>query len=98
MHVTPIHVAVKPEHIEDFIKATPQNHEVSIQERGNRRFDVLQSPDKPEQFVLYETYTNAADAAAHKETGHYLACRDAVTNWMAAPCRGLHYTGLLLED
>ena len=98
MHVTLVHVAVKPGHIDDFIEATRQNHEASVQETGNRRFDVLQSPDNPEQFVLYEAYTTAADAAAHKETAHYLAWRDAVADWMAAPRRGVPYTGLLPRD
>jgi len=98
MHVTLVHVAVKPGHIDDFIEATRQNHEASIQEMGNRRFDVLQSSDNPEQFVLYEAYTSAVDAAAHKETAHYLAWRDAVANWMAAPRQGVPYTGLLPRD
>jgi len=98
MHVTLVHVAVKPDHIDDFIEVTRQNHEASIQEIGNRRFDVLQLSDNPEQFVLYEAYTSAADAAAHKETVHYLVWRDAVANWMAAPRRGTSYTGLLPRD
>ena len=54
MHVTLVHVTVKPEHIDDFIVATHQNHEASVRETGNRRFDVFQSSDNPEQFVLYE--------------------------------------------
>ncbi len=95
MHVTLVHVTVKPGHLDDFIEATRHNHEASIQETGNRRFDILQSPDNPQQFVLYEAYASAADAAAHKETVHYLAWRDTVADWMAAPRRGIPYTGLL---
>lgn len=98
MHVTLVHVTVKPEHIDSFIEATRQNHAASVHEAGNRRFDVLQSSDDPAQFVLYEAYTSAADAAAHKETVHYLAWRDAVADWMAAPRRGVPYTGLLPQD
>ena len=98
MQVILVHVTVKPEHIDDFIEATRQNHEASVREVGNRRFDVLQSSDAPEQFLLYEAYTSAADAAAHKETAHYLAWRDAVVDWMAAPRRGVAYTGLLPRD
>ena len=56
MHVTLVEVHVKPEHINDFITATRRNHEASIQEPGNRRFDVLQSPDDPARFLLYEVY------------------------------------------
>jgi autoinducer 2-degrading protein len=98
MHVTLVHVTVLPEHIHDFIEATRRNHEASIQEAGNRRFDVLQSSDTPEQFVLYEAYTSAEDAAAHKKTAHYLAWRDAVADWMAVPRQGIPYTGLLPRD
>ena len=98
MHVTLVHVTVKPGYIDDFIAATRLNHEAAIQEAGNRRFDVLQSPDDPEQFVLYEAYTSAADAAAHKETAHYLAWRDAVADWMETPRRGIPYNGLLPGD
>lgn len=94
MHVTLVHVTVKPGRIDDFIEATRQNHEASVQEAGNLRFDVLQSPDDPTQFVLYEAYTSAVDAATHKNTAHYLAWRDTVADWMAAPRRGIPYTGL----
>jgi len=94
MHVTLVHVAVKPGNIDDFIEATRRNHEASTQEPGNRRFDVLQSSDDPSRFVLYEAYASAEDAAAHKETAHYLAWRAAVADWMAEPRQGIPYTGL----
>jgi len=94
MHVTLVHVHVKPEHIDDFIAASRANHEASVQEPGNLRFDVLQSSDDPSRFVLYEAYRSAQDAAAHKETAHYLAWREAVADWMAEPRQGVRYQGL----
>lgn len=94
MHVTLVHVHVKPEHIDDFIAATRLNHEASVQECGNRRFDVLQSPENPAHFVLYEAYVSAEDAATHKQTPHYLAWRDSVADWMAKPRQGIAYNGL----
>lgn len=94
MHVTVVHVHVKPEHVDDFIAATQRNHAASIQEPGNRRFDVLQSPDNPGQFLLYEAYISAEAAAAHKETTHYLTWRDTVADWMARPRQGIRYNGL----
>ena len=94
MHVTLVHVRVKPEAIDAFIAATRANHEASIQEAGNRRFDVLQSPDDPARFILYEAYASAEDAAAHKATTHYLAWRDAVADLMAEPRRGETMNGL----
>ncbi len=94
MHVTLVHVRVKPEAVDAFIAATRVNHEASIREPGNRRFDVLQSPDDPARFVLYEAYATADDAAAHKMTAHYVAWRDAVADLMAEPRRGEPMKGL----
>jgi autoinducer 2-degrading protein len=94
MHVTLVHVHVDPAHIDDFIAATKLNHEASIQESGNRRFDVLQLPENPSHFILYEAYVSAEAAAAHKETAHYLTWRDTVAPWMAEPRQGVRYDGL----
>lgn len=95
MHITLVHVRVKPEAIDAFIAATHANHEASIREPGNRRFDVLQAPNDPARFILYEAYATADDAAAHKATAHYLAWRDAVADLMAEPRRGEPMNGLL---
>ena len=94
MHVTLVEVRVKPEHVDDFIAATCDNHLGSIAEPGNRRFDVLHDPADPCRFLLYEAYASAADAAAHKDTPHYLRWRDRVAPMMAAPRRGTPLTGL----
>ncbi|MFZ4539689.1 antibiotic biosynthesis monooxygenase [Propionivibrio sp.] len=87
MHVTLVHVRVRFEAVDAFIAATLANHESSVTEPGNRRFDVLQAPDDPARFILYEAYASAADATAHKETVHYLAWREAVAGMMAEPRR-----------
>lgn len=97
MHTTLVKVNVKAEHIDDFIAATRLNHEASVQESGNLRFDVLQMVDSPGQFILYEAYRDADAAAAHKKTAHYLAWREAVADWMASPRQGVRYIGLYPE-
>ncbi len=94
MQVTIVYVSVKPDHIDDFIEASRQNHEASVMEAGNRRFDVLQSADDPARFVLYEAYESSAEAAKHKETGHYKKWRESVADWMAQPRQGVPYIGL----
>ncbi len=94
MHVTLVHVWVKPEKVEQFVAATRANHELSIREPGNRRFDVLQDAADPARFLLYEAYASEADARAHKETEHYRAWRDAVAGMMARPREGVPYRGL----
>lgn len=92
MVVTCVHVWVKPEHIEDFIKATKINHENSIKEAQNMRFDVLQDRGDPSKFILYEAYQSDEGAAAHKQTEHYLTWRDTVAPWMAEPRKGIPYS------
>ena len=95
MQVTIVHVCVKPDHINDFVTATRSNHEASVMEPGNIRFDVLQSDEDPTKFVLYEAYASVEGATAHKQTTHYLEWRDAVADWMAEPRKGVSYTGLM---
>lgn len=94
MHVTIVYVSVKPDKVEAFQEASRLNHENSVREPGNLRFDMLQSANDPTQFVFYEAYKTQQDAAAHKETAHYLAWRDTVADWMAEPRRGVSYQGL----
>ncbi len=94
MHATLVHVRVRPESVDAFVAATRLNHEASVKEQGNRRFDVLQAPGDPSRFILYEAYASAADAAAHKETAHYLAWREAVAGMMAEPRRGEPWKGI----
>ncbi|MCL5802111.1 MAG: antibiotic biosynthesis monooxygenase, partial [Gammaproteobacteria bacterium] len=52
MHTTLVHVHVLSQHVDDFITATRANHEASVREPGNRRFDVLQSVEDPARFIL----------------------------------------------
>jgi autoinducer 2-degrading protein len=97
MFVTLVHVHVKPEHLDAFVEATRTNHEGSIREPGNLRFDVLQSVDDPNRFVLYEWYVDEEAARAHKETAHYARWRETVTDWLAEPRVGVRYVGLFPE-
>jgi autoinducer 2-degrading protein len=98
MHVTLVKVSVKPNRVNDSIEASGANHEGSVREPGNRRFDILQDPGDPTRFILYEAYVGADDAAAHKQTPHYLAWRDAVAEMMAAPRQGIPYNGLFPKE
>ena len=88
MIVTLVHVWVKPEHIDDFIIASTENHQNSIKEPGNLRFDLVQDAGEPSKFVIYEAYESDAAAAAHKDTMHYLKWRETVSDWMAQPRKG----------
>lgn len=94
MVVTTVLVKVKSECISGFIAESTKNHQNSIQEPGNRRFDILQSSDDPADFLLYEAYETAEDAAAHKKTAHYEAWREAVAPMMEVPRRGISYKSI----
>ncbi|MGB1110015.1 MAG: antibiotic biosynthesis monooxygenase [Gammaproteobacteria bacterium] len=98
MHTTLVQIRVKPEHREAFIEACRLNHEQSVQEPGNRRFDVLQSAEDENSFALYEAYASEEDAAAHKQTPHYHQWRETVTDWMAEPRVGVPFIGLYPES
>lgn len=98
MHVTLVHIHVKPDRVSDFIAAVKENHLRSIQESGNYRFDVIQQAEDPTRFVLYEAYASAEAAAAHKLTSHYLQWRGMVADWMASPRQGVLHHGLFMGN
>ena len=81
MVVTIVHVKVQPEYIQNFIEATKLNHQKSIQEPENMRFDILQAPEDESQFILYEAYQTEAGAKAHKQTQHYLSEKQWQIGW-----------------
>lgn len=91
MTATLVHVQVKPEFIKSFIDITRANHENSVKEPGNFRFDILQDALDPGKFILYEVYESEQAAAKHKETAHYTLWRDAVAPWMAKPREGVKH-------
>jgi autoinducer 2-degrading protein len=80
-----VQVQVAPDSVDAFRDATLANASASLQEPGVVRFDVLQDLEAPARFVLVEVYRDANAAAAHKETAHYRAWRDAVAPMMAEP-------------
>ena len=91
MIVTCVHVKVKTEFIDDFVKATVENHYESIKEEGNLSFDILQEDGNPSKFLLYEAYASEEASAKHKETKHYLKWRETVAHMMAEPRQGIKH-------
>lgn len=89
-----VSVQVKPPHVQDFRKATKENHLETLKEMGNLRFDVLQSEEDPANFMLYEVYRSDAAVIAHKETQHYKTWKETVAPWMARDRQGTKYTPL----
>ena len=94
---TIVFVSVKPECVQAFIDATLENQRNSRKEPANIRFDVLRDNDDPYKFILCEVYENEAGAAAHKETVHYQAWRDAVAPMMAQPRSSIKTTPIAFD-
>jgi autoinducer 2-degrading protein len=92
MLATLVFIWVKEGHLEEFIRATEQNHIHSIKEPGNLRFDVLQNREDRNRFTLFEVYRTERDAAEHKKTDHYLLWKKTVEPWMEKPRESMaHY-------
>ncbi|MCF7790881.1 MAG: antibiotic biosynthesis monooxygenase [Victivallales bacterium] len=98
MITTIVYIEVKPDCVNDFIEATVKNHQASVKEAGNMRFDFLQSNSNPCSFVLYEAYETEEEAAKHKETAHYLEWREKVAPFMAEQRLGVRYKAIKPEN
>jgi autoinducer 2-degrading protein len=92
MIVTCVYVQVKPDKIQDFILETTENHNKSVKEPGNLRFDLLQDAQDSSKFMIYEAYESIEASADHKNTEHYIKWRDVVAEWMAEPRKGVRYS------
>eukprot|EP00929_Paragymnodinium_shiwhaense_P087910 TRINITY_DN48057_c0_g1_i1.p1 TRINITY_DN48057_c0_g1~~TRINITY_DN48057_c0_g1_i1.p1 ORF type:complete len:312 (+),score=63.45 TRINITY_DN48057_c0_g1_i1:71-937(+) len=89
--VTHVYVDVVPGKEQEFLAASLENAQNSIKEIGNLRFDILQSVEDSTKFMLIEVYKTAQDAAAHKQTEHYLNWRETVADMMNSPRVGKKY-------
>ena len=102
MYVACVTVKVLSGQGDAFLEATRRNHLGTRQEPGNVRYDVLRqasepAQNEPETFFLYEVYRSPEDFAAHQQTPHYLAWRDAVAPLMAEPRQGVRYRSVYPE-
>ncbi|HEX7556332.1 MAG TPA: antibiotic biosynthesis monooxygenase [Leptolinea sp.] len=98
MHIVHVFVNVKPESINEFIKATLENAKNSLKEPGIDRFDVIQNTKDDTRFVLCEVYKSSDDTLKHKETAHYLTWRDTVADMMAEPRNGVPYKNIFPDE
>ena len=98
MIATCVYVHVKNEFLEQFISATKLNHENSVKEPGNLRFDILQQASDPCRFTFYEVYIDEKAVLAHKETEHYKKWKDTVEPFMADARTGVRHEVLFPSD
>lgn len=95
MNVTLVEINIKPERVDEFLEVFRANHEGSIKEPGNLRFDVLQDPEVATRFFIYEAYQNDEAVLAHKKTPHYLDCVEKLDGMMSQPRKKRSFVGLL---
>ena len=98
MNIVLVHVHAKPEFVDAFKQASPENASNSVKEEGIARFDVIQQADDPTRFILVEVYKTVEAQSAHKETAHYLTWRDTVAEMMAEPRQGVKYSNIFPAD
>src|SRR5262245_17288619 len=98
MLIVVVSVKVKPERVGDFRRETLANGRESVKEPGIARFDVLQDKDDPSHFALVEVYRTPDAPAAHRQTAHYAAWRDAVEEMMAEPRSRTMYENVFPDD
>ena len=74
MFVMLVKLQVKPELVDDFKAAILKNAELSVErDPGCVRFDVLQQPDDPTRWLLYEVYDKEQAWVDHRQAPHFLA-------------------------
>jgi quinol monooxygenase YgiN len=98
MFIVHVHIHVKEEFIDAFIKETIDNARHSRQEPGIARFDFIQRKDDPTRFVLVEVYRDEQAPAKHKETLHYAHWRDAVVEMMVEARTSEKYHNIYPEE
>jgi quinol monooxygenase YgiN len=98
MHILHVHIRVKPECVAAFKAATIENARNSLREPAVARFDVAQQQDDPARFVLVEAYRTPEGHAAHRETAHYKAWREAAEPMMAEPRSAVKYANVFPAD
>ncbi len=91
MHIVIVNIHIKPESVGNFISATLDNANNSIQEHGIVRFDFFQQDEDPTRFTLLEVYKSETDPAKHRETPHYIRWRDSVADMMVEPRSRITY-------
>ena len=79
MYALFVTVNIKDGYADEFAKASLGDGQGSVRDEENCfRFDILRNPDNPNQFYLYEVYT---DRAGHAPTASSLITPPGAPQW-----------------
>ncbi len=98
MLVVLVNIHVKVDQVENFITATEENVNNSLQERGVARFDFFQNQEDPTRFILIEAYRDENAPAQHKTTEHYMKWKAVVEPMMSESRFSIKYSNILPSD
>jgi autoinducer 2-degrading protein len=71
MFVLVVHLKVKPENVDAFMKQLSENAKSARKEPGCKQFDVLVDPNDRTKVLLYEVYNDEKAFEAHQQTPHF---------------------------
>lgn len=97
MYVMLVEINVKSNKIDEFIEVFSLNQVGSIKEEGCIRFDVLQHPETPTRFTIYEAYVDEPAMLDHKETSHYQQCVKDLKDIMTGDRTKIILTGIMWD-
>ena len=98
MYVLCVTIFVKPEYLRDFLTATSRFAAQSRRERGNVRYDLLQSEDDPTCIVIYEAYRSKEDFLLHREAAHSIEWKGTIEDWMAHPRQRIRCSSIIFGN
>ncbi len=90
MVIFQIAVKVKAEQVEEFLRATLDDAQHTIQEPGNLRFNVLRQQDDPTRFLLFKVYDSEAALHAHGTSPYVESWRATVKDMFEEYTRTLY--------
>jgi quinol monooxygenase YgiN len=84
MFVVIVDITIRKEFVENFREAVLRQGNNSItKESGCLGFEILQDPQNPANFTLYETYTDAATFYdVHRATPHFKDYSNTTSPWV----------------
>ncbi len=85
MRVVVVRIRMRPEFRREFLASLRDLRSATLAEPGCLRFDVVQDEADENQVWLYEAYRGQAALDEHLRAPHFVAWRDAVVEWHAAP-------------